>query len=61
MNIVNSVQPLQILSMAASGAILGLQRKTKTKHADAFQIYYIRCFEDFDILINKGFLNDKRI
>ncbi len=29
--------------------ILGLQRKTKTKHADAFQLLWPMCFEDFDI------------
>ncbi len=56
-NIVNSVQPLQILSMVLVVRI-GLTTEDQTKHADAFQLLF-RCFEDFDILINKGFLNDK--
>ncbi len=50
---------LQILSMVLAVWILGLQRKTKTANADALY-YYLMRFEDFDILINKGFLNDTR-
>ncbi len=40
--------------------ILGLQREDQTKHADAFSNYYSDALSDFDILINKGFLNDTR-
>ncbi len=59
-NIVNSVQPFTDLSMVIAVRILGLQRKTKTKHADALSIIIPMRFEDFDILINKVHLNDTR-
>ncbi len=59
-NIVNQSNLLQILSMVLAVRILGLQRKTKTKHADASTII-IPMLEDFDILINASSERCKRI
>ncbi len=44
---INSVQPLQILSMVLAVRIFWATTKTKTKHADAFQLLFRCVLSDF--------------
>ncbi len=49
-----------LFGIISGGFWLANASHIKTKHADAFQLFLMR-FEDFDILINKGFLNTREI
>lgn len=59
-NIVNSVQPFKDFIDGLSGAEFGLTTEDQNQARRRFPIIIPMRFEDFDIFINKGFLNDTR-
>lgn len=59
-NIVNSVQPFTDFIDGISGADFGITTEDQNQARRRFPIIIPMRFEDFDILINKGFLNDTR-
>lgn len=59
-NIVNSVQSFKDFIDGLSGAEFGLTTEDQNQARRRFPIIIPMRFEDFDILINKGFMNDTR-
>jgi hypothetical protein len=59
-NIVNSVQPFKDFIDGISGAEFGLTTEDQNQARRRFPVIIPMRFEDFDILINKGFMNDTK-